>query len=128
MLSATPQNGRDKYIVATPVYEGPLDLLLSLIQSADLDITALSIALVTDQYLAHIRTLTNLSAENVSSFLVIASKLVQIKSEALLPKSDDHDYEVESPAEELAQQLIQYKQYKKIANYLQSRETTGYKS
>ena len=77
MLSATPQNGSDKYIVATPVYEGPLDLLLSLIQSADLDITALSIALVTDQYLEHIRTLTHLSAENVSSFLVIASKLVQ---------------------------------------------------
>ena len=74
------------YTVTTPVYEGPLDLLLQLIERAELDITRLALAQVTDQYLVHIRALTNLAAEEVSAFLVIASRLIQIKSEALLPR------------------------------------------
>ena len=74
------------YTVQTPVYEGPLDLLLDLIERAELDITAVSLALVTDQYLAYINSTEELNADEISAFLVIAAKLLQIKSEALLPR------------------------------------------
>ena len=73
------------YTVHTPVYEGPLDLLLDLIEHAELDITTVSLAMVTDQYLAYIHSLEQARADEISAFLVIAAKLLQIKSEALLP-------------------------------------------
>ncbi|MBT3315900.1 MAG: segregation/condensation protein A, partial [Anaerolineae bacterium] len=76
----------EKYTISTPVFEGPLDLLLNLIESAELDITSVSLALVTDQYLERIRALQDMDAEEISAFLVIAAKLIQIKSEALLPR------------------------------------------
>jgi len=69
------------YTVFTPVYEGPLDLLLQLIERAELDITRLALAQVTDQYLEHMHNLVENSAEEVSAFLIIAAKLLQIKSE-----------------------------------------------
>lgn len=74
------------YHVATAVFEGPLDLLLHLIERSELDITKLSLAQVTDQYLEHMHRLPELLAEEVSAFLVIAAKLLLIKSEALLPR------------------------------------------
>ena len=74
------------YTVRTSVYEGPLDLLLDLIERAELDITSVSLAAVTDQYLASIKDLEKLNADEISAFLVIAAKLLQIKSEALLPR------------------------------------------
>src|ERR1043165_7599843 len=74
------------YKVQTPVYEGPLDLLLDLIERAELDITSVSLATVTDQYLTSLKELEQLNADEISAFLVIAAKLLQIKSEALLPR------------------------------------------
>ena len=74
------------YRVDTPIFEGPLDLLLQLIEKAELDITRLALARVTDQFLEYLSHLEQRSAEEVSAFLVIASKLLQIKSEALLPR------------------------------------------
>ena len=74
------------YSVAIPVYEGPLDLLLQLIEHAELDITKVALALVTDQYLEHIRSIEENAPEEVSAFLVIAARLLQIKSEVLLPR------------------------------------------
>src|SRR5437867_8934159 len=74
------------YKVQTPDYEGPLDLLLDLIERAELDITSVSLATVTDQYLAYIKNLEQVNADEISAFLVIAAKLLQIKSEALLPR------------------------------------------
>jgi segregation and condensation protein A len=71
------------YTVAIPVYEGPLDLLLQLIERAELNITSVSLAQVTDQYLGHIRQM-QVPADEISAFLVVAAKLLQIKSEALL--------------------------------------------
>ena len=74
------------YTFRTSVYEGPLDLLLDLIERLELDITAVSLASVTDQYLAYIKGLEQINADEISAFLVIAAKLLQIKSEALLPR------------------------------------------
>jgi segregation and condensation protein A len=114
-----------RYTVATPVYEGPLDLLLQLIERAELDITKLALAQVTDQYLEHIRQLENNAAEEVSAFLVIAAKLVQIKSEALLPRPPKREEGEEDPGEALARQLLAYKRFKSVAEGLGARESQG---
>jgi len=113
------------YEVSTPVYEGPLDLLLQLIERTELDITRLALSQVTDQYLAHLRGLQERAAEDVSAFLVIAAKLLQIKSEALLPRPPVREAGEEDPAEALARQLLAYRRYKEIAQTLRTRETAG---
>src|SRR4030043_2120203 len=113
------------YTIATPVYEGPLDLLLQLIEHAELDITKLSLALVTDQYLVYLHQLTDLEADEVSAFLVIATKLLQIKSEALLPRPPEREPGEEDPGEALAKQLIAYNRYREIDNILIHREEDG---
>ncbi|MDD2694779.1 MAG: segregation/condensation protein A [Anaerolineales bacterium] len=113
------------YNVSTPVYDGPLDLLLQLIERAELDITTLALAQVTDQYLAYLHTLDERSAEGVSAFLVIAAKLLQIKSEALLPRPPAREEGEIDLGEELARQLIVYKQFKQLAQYLGQREEAG---
>jgi segregation and condensation protein A len=113
------------YKVATPVYEGPLDLLLQLIEHAELDITKLALAQVTDQYLSHLRDLQERAAEEVSAFLVIAARLLQIKSEALLPRPPVREAGEEDPGEALARQLLAYKRYKEIAGWMQLRESAG---
>ncbi|MEN8173625.1 MAG: segregation/condensation protein A [Chloroflexota bacterium] len=120
---ATQQMG--DYKVMTPVYEGPLDLLLQLIQQAELDITKLALSQVTDQYLAHLRNIEEQAPDEVSAFLVIAAKLLQIKSEALLPRPPVRDEGEEDPGEALARQLLAYKRYKEIADTLQTRSSAG---
>ncbi len=109
------------YSVATPVYEGPLDLLLQLIERAELDITKLALAQVTDQYLYHLHQMEERAAEEVSAFLVIAAKLIQIKSEVLLPRPPQREEGEEDPGEALARQLLAYKRYKTIADFLDKR-------
>jgi segregation and condensation protein A len=113
------------YTVNTPVYQGPLDLLLQLIERAELDITRLALAHVTDQYLEHIRGLPALAAEEVSAFLVIAARLVQIKSEALLPRPPVREEGEEDPGDALARQLIEYSRYRRIAAFLESRQSAA---
>ena len=113
------------YSVETPIYEGPLDLLLQLIEKAELDITRLSLAQVTDQYLQYIRNIPDKLADEVSAFLVIAARLIQIKSEALLPRPPAREPGEEDPGEALARQLIVYKRYRQIADLLAERESTG---
>ncbi len=114
-----------KYLVQIPVYEGPLDLLLQLIERAELDITAVSLAMVTEQYLQYIRQMQAARAEKISAFLVIAAKLIQIKSEALLPRPPLREVGEEDPAENLARQLRIYKRFKEVATLLEQREAQG---
>ena len=66
------------YKIDTPVYQGPLDLLLQLIENAELDITTLALAQVTDQYLKHLAEMEDLPPDEISVFLVMAAKLIQI--------------------------------------------------
>jgi segregation and condensation protein A len=112
------------YQVSTPVYEGPLDLLLQLIERAELDITRLALAQVTDQYLVHLRALEVQDPAEVSAFLVIASRLIQIKSAALLPRppASENITVEEDPGEALARMLIQYRRFKLLAASLQDRD------
>jgi len=116
---------RTPYRVNTDVYEGPLDLLLQLIERAELDITKLALAQVTDQFLAYLENLETRTANEVSAFLVIAARLVQIKSEALLPRPPQREVGEEDPGEALAQQLLVYKRYKEIAAWLEARDQAG---
>ena len=74
-----------RYSVRLPVFEGPLDLLLQLIEREQLDITKVALASVTDQYLEYLEQLPRRPLAELVEFLVIAAKLLQIKSEALLP-------------------------------------------
>src|SRR6202142_1985662 len=113
------------YTVHTPVYDGPLDLLLDLIQRAELDITTVSLAMVTDQYLVYIHSLEQARADEISAFLVIAAKLLQIKSEALLPRPPVHEPGEENIAEDLVRQLKLYKRFKEIGGWLMERQEQG---
>lgn len=113
------------YSVQTPIYEGPLDLLLHLIEKAELDITLLSLSLVTDQYLEYMKHLKELNVDEVSGFLIIAAKLVQIKSEYLLPRQPITAGDEEFEGEDLARQLLIYKRFKEVAGILEAREAAG---
>ncbi len=128
MTSILHYDAPQPYTVETDVYQGPLDLLLQLIERAELDITKLSLAKVTDQFLAYMRSLEVLRAERVSEFLVVASRLMQIKSEALLPRPVVRLPDEEDPGEALVQQLILYKQFKDIANRLAGRQEDNLRS
>lgn len=114
----------EHYQVNTEVFNGPLDLLLELIERAELDITRLALAQVTDQYLEYMHRLQQHNPAEVSAFLVIAARLVQIKSAALLPRPAVIETSIteEDPGEALARQLIIYKRFKELAGYLQQRE------
>jgi segregation and condensation protein A len=112
--------------IKLPEFEGPLDLLLYLIEREELDITRVSLAKVTSAYLEYIHVLGKLQVDAVADFLVVAAKLLLIKSEALLPrppapKADDE----EDPGDGLVRQLLMYKQYKESARTLGDREAAG---
>jgi segregation and condensation protein A len=113
------------YTVRLPLYEGPLDLLLELIERAELDITKIALAQVTDQYLAHLRQMAQRDLADLASFLVVAARLLQIKSEALLPRPPEREPGEEDPGDALARQLILYRQFKQAAGFLGARQEAG---
>jgi segregation and condensation protein A len=117
--------GQQNYTVQLPVYAGPLDLLLQLIERDELDITRVALAQVTDQFLAHLKVLEELKIADLADFLVIAARLILIKSEALLPRPVERQPGEEDPGDELARQLIAYKRYKEIAQVLSARQAAG---
>jgi len=114
------------YQVRLPAFTGPLDLLLQLIEQQELDITTISLAQVTDQYLARIRTLSDVTPGELAEFVVIAARLLLIKSRVLLPAppriSDEED---EEAGEDLVRQLREYKRFKQAAQFLEQRDQAG---
>jgi segregation and condensation protein A len=117
-----------EYKIDLPDFVGPLDLLLYLIERQELNITAISLQQVTAQYLAQIEQLKEERVEYLVDFLVIAARLVLIKSRALLPQTPvipDGEEAEEDPAEALVRQLRQYKRFKEAAIWLRSREEKG---
>jgi len=117
----------NQYKIALPTFSGPLDLLLHLIDRNELDITAISLVAVTEQYLQQIEQLKENRIEQLIDFLVIAARLVLIKSRALLPENPVtiEGEEEEDPAEALIRQLKLYKQFKEAATWLKEREEAG---
>jgi segregation and condensation protein A len=117
------------YQINTAVYTGPLDLLLSLIEHSELDITTLALAQVTDQYLDYLEAIADRDPAEVSAFLVIAARLVQIKSAALLPRPPVTEAAEEvDDAEALARQLILYRRFRQLSAVLEGRQAAGLKT
>jgi segregation and condensation protein A len=115
------------YQVALPVFEGPLDLLLHLIEQQRLDITQVGLAQVTDQYLSHLATLDRIDPGQVADFLVIAARLILIKSRWLLPQpSIENEEDKDTDAgEDLVRQLREYRRFKAAAQALSERDAQG---
>lgn len=117
------------YRVSLDVFEGPLDLLLHLIVREELDITLISLAVVTDQYLAYLAELREVSAAGLADFLVMAARLLVIKSRVLLPRPESEKYEEEEDWEgQLLEQLREYKRFKDVASDLRNIEKAGLRS
>lgn len=110
------------YPIRLPIFEGPLDLLLQLIEREELDITAVSLAQVTDQYLAIVEEMGRRSLAELTAFLVVAAKLVLIKSRVLLPGYRPRGDKEEDVAADLIRQLEIYRAYRAVARELARRE------
>ena len=119
------------YQVALPVFEGPLALLLHLIERQELDITQVSLAQVTNQYLEYLSQVSERNPDHLADFLVVAAKLLLIKSRVLLPQPpatlavEEAEPDI---GEDLIRQLIVYKQFKQAAGWLGEMEASGQQS
>lgn len=113
------------YPVLLPAFQGPLDLLLHLIEQEELDISAISLVAVTDQYLRTLEQLEAIVPGALADFLVIATRLLYLKSNSLLPKPAALDDEDEDTADSLVRQLLEYRRFKQAAAGLRSREEGG---
>jgi segregation and condensation protein A len=108
-----------------PEFEGPLDLLLQLIEHRELDITRVSLASVTDQFLEVISRPGNIELSQLADYLIIAAKLILIKSRMLLPQPKATPAEEEDVGDDLVRQLREYKMFKQAAVFLRERERQG---
>lgn len=119
-----------KVLYKLDAFEGPLDLLLHLIDKAEVDIYDIPIKQITEQYMDFVQAMQELELEVTSEFLVMAATLLSIKSKMLLPKPpviepEYDDYvgeEYDDPRAELVQKLIEYRKYKEIAGHLREKE------
>ncbi|MCL4804777.1 MAG: segregation/condensation protein A, partial [Anaerolineae bacterium] len=118
----------NQYRVELPAFNGPLDLLLHLIEREELDITSLSLVQVTGQYLQQVRQLGEDQIEGLIDFISIGARLLLIKSRALLPRPivlPGTEEEEEDPAEALLRQLRAYKRFKIAGKWLGDRQQQG---
>ena len=112
------------YKVTLGVFEGPLDLLLHLIRSNEIDIYDIPIAKVTEQYLAYLSLMETLDLEIAGEWLVMAAALLEIKSRMLLPEDPKEEIDEEpcDPRVELVERLIEYEKFKGAAEIFRERE------
>lgn len=113
-----------QFSIRLPVYEGPLDVLLRLIEERRLEITAVSLAAVADQFIAYMSSMPRRDPRTIAHFLSIAARLVLIKSRALLPPVVV-SVEEQEEADDLLNQLRAYQLYKRAAQILKAREQLG---
>ena len=109
--------------VKLEVFEGPLDLLLHLIEKNKIDIYDIPIALITEQYMDYLKAMEKQDLDNMSEFLVMAATLLKIKSRMLLPQEETEEEEQEDPRQELVERLLEYKMYKYMSLELRDRHT-----
>src|SRR6056297_984409 len=108
-----------KYIIHIENFEGPLDLLWSLIKKAKIDITEISLAEITEQYLQYLKLMEQLNVNIAMDFIVMASELIYYKSRVLLPGAEiDDEYFVPPLPPELVQKLLEYKKYQQASKTL----------
>lgn len=116
-----------QFLAHLPVYQGPLEVLLSLIEEHELEITKVALAQVTSQFIAYIGAMDKREPQMISNFLQIAAKLILIKSRSLLPRVQV-EAEVEEETDDLVAALKAYQLYKRAARILAEREKTGLRS
>jgi segregation and condensation protein A len=114
--------------VKLEVFEGPLDLLLHLIDKNKIDIYDIPIVVITEQYLDYIRQMPSEDMDTMSEFMVMAATLIDIKCKMLLPKEVNEDGEEEDPRAELVQKLLEYKMYKYTALELRDKQLDAAKN
>ncbi|MFC1504225.1 segregation and condensation protein A [Spirochaetota bacterium] len=120
---------KDKYKIQIQNFEGPLELLLELIHSQEIDIYDIPIGEITAQYLAYIELMKKIDMDITSEFIVMAATLMHIKSRMLLPIEIDDGYEseFEDPRADLVRQLLEYQKYKQLAEKLEDFEAHAVK-
>lgn len=101
-----------------PKYDGPLDLLLSLIQKNEVNIYDIPISLITDQFLEYLHKAQEVGLSDLSEFYKMAADLIWIKSQMMLPKEVEFDSEYIDPRDELVERLLEYSKYKKYSELL----------
>ena len=117
-----------EYKVVLDSFEGPMDLLLHLIDKAQIDIYDIPINEITEQYIEYITKMEELDLEVTGEFLVMAATLLEIKSKMLLPKTENESYneqlelEEADPRLDLVRRLLEYKKYKSVSQELQEYE------
>lgn len=107
--------------VKLEAFEGPLDLLLHLIDKNKINIYDIPIALITEQYMEYLTAMEKQDLDNMSEFLVMAATLLKIKSQMLLPQEAKAEEESEDPRQELVERLLEYKMYKYMSLELKDR-------
>jgi segregation and condensation protein A len=112
---------REDYKIKLEIFEGPLDLLIHLIRKNEVDIFDIPIALITDQYLEYIDMMKALNINVAGDFLVMAATLIHIKSRLLLPGKEEEG-EGEDPRDEITRPLLEYLQFKELADDLAERQ------
>ena len=120
-ISDTDQQ-ENKHYFKLSEFEGPLDLLLFLIRKNEINIYDIPIADITEQYLSYIEYATKVELDQITEFYVMASTLLYIKSQMLLPVEVDFDEELEDPRKELVDRLIEYQKYKKLTEIMAEKE------
>ena len=108
------------YKIRLNVFEGPFDLLVYLIERAEMSIYDIQISIITRQYLDHIRMMEESDVAASSEFMVLAATLIDIKSKMLLPRINEDGTESEDPRTDLSKKLIEYVRFKKAAAALES--------
>jgi len=103
------------------IFRGPLDLLLYLVRKHEVEIVDIPISTITDQYLEYLTVLERLDVGAVGDFLAVASTLIEIKSQQVLPRSDEVQDELDDPRQELVRRLLEYKKYRDAATILDER-------
>lgn len=112
----------ERFRAELEVFSGPLDLLLYLIKQEEVDIFEVSLARITERYLAAVRTMEFFDVNVAAEFLVVAATLTEIKSRTLLPPAEvEEDEQEEDPGAELVRRLLEYKEYKEAAGHLGDR-------
>ncbi len=114
------------YEVKLGVFEGPLDLLLYLVQKNELDPRQIQISVITDQYLAYMDTIKDMNLANAGEFLVMAARLMRLKARELLPadqKDELEEMEYELDRQALIQQMLEYQKFKEAARVLRNHES-----
>ena len=103
------------------VFEGPMDLLMHLIEKNKIDIYDIPIVTITDQYLEYVRQMEHSDMNVTSEFLVMAATLLDIKSRMLLPREENEEGDEEDPRDELVKRLLEYKMYKFMSEELKEK-------